>query len=588
MQTFEQQLTILIQQSFEKLGFDEKFARVVLSNRPELCQFQCNAAMPLAKIAKKAPIEIAKEIIANIPENSMIKSAEAVMPGFININLTEEFLANATNKLVDDKRQGVAKNAEPKKVIIDYCSPNIAKSMHIGHLRSTIIGESVKRMHLFMGDEALGDNHMGDWGTQMGMVIFAIKENNPSLEYFDEEFIGEYPKDAPFTIADLEIWYPAISARCKEDEDTANACREITLKLQQNTHRGYRALWQHIVDVSVAALKVDLKDLGTEFDLWHGESHSEAMIPETLARLEKTGLPYKSQGATVIDVTPNKGKEQPPLLLLKSDGAALYATTDLATIIERVEEYKVDEMVYVVDGRQSLHFYQVFDVAERTDLNKGSKMVFAGFGTVNGTDGKPFKSRQGGVLKLRTFIDMGFEAAMQKMKETGADKGFSEEEMREIAQKVGVSAIKFADLMNHRSANYIFDLDKFTQFEGKTGPYLLYTAVRIRSMLTKASNAGLKAGEIIVATTTSETNLMLTLDKFKTAIEKAYADKAPNVICDHAFELTQAYARFYNDCHILNEQDSARQASWLALSTIVAQQLELMFDLLGLQVPEKM
>ena len=588
MQTFEQQLTGLILQSFKALNFDEKFARVVLSNRPELCQFQCNAAMPLAKIAKKAPIEIAKEIIANIPANDMIKEIEAVMPGFINISLSEEFLATATNKLVDDERQGVSQNEEKKKVIVDYCSPNIAKSMHIGHLRSTIIGESVVRLHKFMGDETLGDNHLGDWGTQMGMVIFAVKENDSSLPYFDENFEGEFPAEAPFTIANLEEWYPAISARCKEDEATANECRDITLRLQQNTHRGYRALWQHIVNVSVAALKVDLKDLGTEFDLWHGESHTEEMIPETVERLMETGLPYKSEGATVVDVTPYKEKEQPPLLLLKSDGAALYATTDLATIIERVEEYKATEMVYVVDARQSLHFYQVFDVAERTGLNKGAKMFHAGFGTVNGTDGKPFKSRQGGVLKLRTFIDMGFDAAMEKMKESGADKGFSEEEMKEIATKVGISAIKFADLMNHRSANYIFDIEKFTQFEGKTGPYLLYTDVRIRSMLAKAAEQGLQPGEVQPATTTAETNLMLALDKFKSAIAKAYEDKAPNFICDHAFELTQAYARFYNDCHILNEEDKAVQAGWLSLSKTVAQQLELIFDLLGLQVPEKM
>lgn len=588
MLTYEQQLTGLIQQSFKKLNFDEKFARIVLSNRPELCQFQCNAAMPLAKIAKKAPIEIANQIIENLPENDMIKSIEAVMPGFININLSEEFIAKNANSLVDDKRQGVSENEKSKKIIIDYCAPNIAKSMHIGHLRSTIIGESVKRLCLFMGDVALGDNHMGDWGTQMGMVIFAVKENDDTLPYFDENFEGQYPKTAPFEISNLEEWYPAVSARCKEDEAVANECRGITLKLQQGTHKGYRALWQHIVDVSVAALKVDLKDLGTEFDLWHGESHTEELLPDTIARLEKTGLPYKSDGATVIDVTPNKGKEQPPLLLLKSDGAVLYATTDLATIIERVEKYKADEMIYVVDGRQSLHFYQVFDVAERTGLNQGAAMFHAGFGTINGKDGKPFKSREGGVLKLRTFIDMGYDAAISKIKESGSDKGFTEAEMEEIATKVGISAIKFADLMNHRSANYTFDLEKFTQFEGKTGPYLLYTDVRIRSMLSKATAAGIKEGEILPATTKAETNLMLTLDKFKTAIAKSYEDKAPNFICDHAFELTQAYARFYNDCHILNEEDKARQAGWLSLSKVVAQQLELMFHLLGLQVPEKM
>jgi arginyl-tRNA synthetase len=587
MLTFEQQLTGLVEQSFKKLNFDEKFAKVVISNRPELCQFQCNAAMPLAKIAKKAPIDIAQQIIANIPDNNIIKNAVAVMPGFININLTEEFLAKATNTLASDSRQGFELTQKPKKVIIDYCSPNIAKSMHIGHLRSTIIGESVKRIGLFVGDEVLGDNHLGDWGTQMGMVIFAVKENNPELPYFDEEFTGDYPTEAPFKISDLEIWYPSISARCKENEEVADTCRKITLELQGG-NSGYRALWQHIVNVSVAALKVDLKDLGTEFDLWHGESHTEELIPETVKRLAKTGLPYVSKGATVIDVSDNNGKEQPPLLLLKSDGAALYATTDLATIIERVEKYKADEMIYVVDGRQSLHFYQVFDVAQRTGLNKNATMFHAGFGTINGADGKPFKSRDGGVLKLRTFIDLGEEAVLNKMLESGRNELFSADELKDVAKKVGISAIKFADLMNHRSANYTFDIEKFVQFEGKTGPYLLYTDVRIRSMLAKASDANLVAGDIIPATTESETNLMLTLDRFKIAVQKAYEDKAPNIICDHAFALTQSYSRFYNDCHILNEQDKQKQASWLALSKTVAIQLELIFELLGLQVPNRM
>lgn len=587
MLTFEQQLTGLIQQSFKALNFDEKFAKVVISNRPELCQYQCNAAMPLAKIAKKAPIEIAKEIIANIPENSMIESIEAVMPGFININLSAEFLAKATCRLQKDERQGVALKENPVKSIIDYCGANIAKSMHVGHLRATIIGESIKRITKFVGDDALGDIHMGDWGTQMGMVITAVKEEQPNLPYFDESFDGEYPTQAPFTIKDLERMYPDISGRCKEDEELKDVCRKATVELQQG-RKGYRALWKHIVDVTMVELKADLADLNVDFDLWLGEASSDAFVPATVEQVKASGVSRVSDGATIVDVTPQGKHEVTPLMLLKSDGAVVYATTDLATIKERVDEFKAEEIVYVVDGRQSLHFYQVFDVAKRSGIAPDTKMTHAGFGTVNGKDGKPFKTRSGGVLKLRDLINMGLEAAYNKMVEAGRGDVFSKEEMQEIAQKVGVSAIKFADLMNHRSANYIFDIEKFVQFEGKTGPYLLYTDVRIRSMLAKASEAGLDAGCIVPATTVAETNLMLTLDRFKTAVLKAYEEKAPNIICDHAFALTQSYARFYNDCHILNEEDKDKQASWLALSKIVSQQLELIFELLGLQVPEKM
>jgi arginyl-tRNA synthetase len=587
MFTFEQQLTSLFEQSFNKLGFDTRFARVVVSNRPELCQFQCNAAMALAKIAKKAPIEIANQIIENLPENSMVKSVEAVMPGFINITLTEEFLAQTTNKLVGDERQGVELTANPKKSIIDYCGANIAKSMHVGHLRATIIGESIKRITKFVGDDALGDIHYGDWGTQMGMVITAVKEEQPDLVYFDASYEGEYPQQAPFTIKDLERMYPDISGRCKENEELAAACRQATVELQQG-RVGYRALWKHIVNVSVIELKKDLADLNVDFDLWLGEASSDAFVPATIEQVKESGITRVSEGATIVDVTAQGKHEVAPLMLLKSDGAVVYATTDLATIKERVDEFKAQEIVYVVDGRQSLHFYQVFDVAKRSGIAPNANMIHAGFGTVNGTDGKPFKTRSGGVLKLRDLIEMGKEAAYNKMLEAGRGEVFAEEEMREIAQKVGVSAIKFADLMNHRSANYIFDIEKFVQFEGKTGPYLLYTDVRIRSMLAKAKEAGLVAGDIQAPKTEAEINLMLTLDKFKVAVAKAYEEKTPNVICDHAFALTQAYARFYNDCHILNEEDKAVQAGWLSLSATVAQQLELIFDLLGLQVPAKM
>jgi arginyl-tRNA synthetase len=587
MKTFEQQLTSIFTKAFKNLGFDDRFAQVVVSNRPELCQFQCNGAMPLAKMAKTNPLQIAQNIIENLPHNDVIKTVEAVVPGFININLKEEFLAKQIAELIIDPRHGVDKKENPLKTIIDYGGANVAKSMHVGHLRASIIGESVKRIYKFVGDDVLGDIHMGDWGTQMGMMIMAVKEKDSSLPYFDESYQGEYPKEPPVTIKDLEVLYPDMSGRCKTDEELAAQARQATLELQQG-RRGYYALWKHFVAVSVEALKKDFADLNVDFDLWLGESDSNDLIEPTVEYIKKSGITKDSEGALVVDVTPKNGKELPPLLLLKSDGAALYATTDLATIKDRVDSYNAEQMIYVVDGRQSLHFYQVFDVAKRSGIAPNAIMMHAGFGTVNGKDGKPFKTRSGGVLKLRDLIDMGKDAALNKMVEIGSDKNFTSEELQDVAQKVGVSAVKFADLQNHRSAGYIFDMDKFVQFEGKTGPYLLYTDVRIRSMLAKAESMGIKPGDLIAPSQEAEINLMLCLDKFKHAIAKAYDDQAPNYICEHAFSLAQAYSRFYNDCHILNQEDKAKQASWITLSKIVSSQLNLIFDLLGLQVPERM
>ncbi|MCP4356123.1 MAG: arginine--tRNA ligase [Proteobacteria bacterium] len=587
MNTFEQQLTNLFTHSFDALGFDKNMAKVVVSNRPELCQFQCNAAMPLAKIAKKNPLEIAQDIISKLPDNEIIKNIEAVAPGFININLTEEFIAKHISSLIDDKRQGFDKKDKPLKTIVDYCGANIAKSMHVGHLRATIIGESVKRIFKFVGDEVLGDIHMGDWGTQMGMMIMAVKEMDSTLPYFDENFTGEYPKESPVTIEDLERLYPDMSGRCKVDENLAASARLATLELQQG-RKGYYALWEHFVSVSLKALKADLTDLNIDFDLWLGESDVNHLIEPTVDYLKQSGITRISEGALIVNVTPKNGKELAPLLLLKSDGAALYATTDLATVKDRVENHKAEQIVYVVDGRQSLHFYQFFDVAQRSGIAKNVEMSHAGFGTVNGKDGKPFKTRSGGVLKLRDLIDIGKDAALKKMVEVGSADKFSEVQLQEVSQKVGVSAVKFADLQNHRSAGYIFDIEKFVQFEGKTGPYLLYTDVRIRSMLEKASEMGIAEGELLAPTIASEINLMLTLDKFKYAITKAYEDKAPNYICEHAYNLAQSYSRFYNDCHILTQVDKAKQSSWITLSKLVSLQLNLMFELLGLQVPERM
>ena len=586
--TLLETLTNQFENAFEKAGFDRDLGQVVVSNRRELGQFQCNGAMPGAKRHGKAPRDIAQAVLDVLESKDVFASLELAGPGFINITLTDAYLAEMTAKLIGDPRQGLAIKENPTKVVVDYGGPNVAKEMHIGHLRTAVIGEAIKRLYRFAGDDVTGDVHLGDWGTQMGMLIEAVRKQDPSLPYFDENITEGYPTESPVTVSDLGKLYPEASGLCKEDETEAEKARLATAELQDG-RPGYRALWQHFVNVSVEALKRDYKDIGVEFDLWNGEASSHEFIEPSLDVVAKAGLSYEDKGALIADITPPEGKEEcAPIILRKADGAVLYGTTDLATIYERVEHMNTEKMIYVVDGRQSFHFYQVFDIANRSGIAKDTEFKHVGFGTVNGKDGKPFKTRSGGTMRLRDLIDMASDAALKRMEESGVGMFDDEAEKKDVANKVGMAAIKFADLVNNPLSNYIFDLDKFCQFEGKTGPYVLYTGVRIKSVLRKAKENGLVAGSLASPTTDAERALMLLLTKLPREMKAAYDQYAPNYLCEFAYDLCGAYGRFYNDCHIMTETDKEKQASWLRLCEMTLAQIELISSIIGLEIPERM
>lgn len=587
-QTLLETLTTQFETAFEKAGFDRDLGQVVVSNRRDIGQFQCNGAMPGAKRHGKAPRDIAQAVLDNLEQKGIFTKLELAGPGFINITLTDDFLAKFTSSLINDPRQGLIKKENPTKVVVDYGGPNVAKEMHIGHLRTAIIGEAVKRLYRFAGDEVIGDVHLGDWGTQMGMLIEAVRKKDDSLPYFDENYTGDYPKESPVTVADLGKLYPEASSLCKEDETEAEKARQATAELQ-NGRRGYRALWQHFVNVSISALKRDYADIGVEFDLWNGEASAHPFIEPSLEKIQEAGLSYKDNGALIADITPPEGKEEcAPIILRKADGAVLYGTTDVATIYERVEHMKTEKMIYVVDHRQSFHFYQVFDIAKRSGIAPNAEFKHVGYGTVNGEDGKPFKTRSGGTMRLRDLIDMAQKAALARMEESNIGMFDNEVEKKDIANKVGIAAIKFADLMNNPTSSYIFDLDKFSQFEGKTGPYILYTGVRIKSVLRKAKSESLKAGDLIAPTTDAERELMLLLTKLPREMKAAYDQYAPNYLCEFMYDLCGAYGKFYNDCHIMNETDIHKQASWIRLCEMTLTQIELISSIIGLDIPERM
>ena len=580
-------LTLQFENAFEKAGFDRDLGAVVVSNRPDIGQFQCNGAMPGAKRHGKSPRDIAQAVLDVLENKNRFEKLELAGPGFINITLTDAFLTEITSKLIDDPRQGLPKKENPVKTVVDYGGPNVAKEMHIGHLRTAIIGEAIKRLYRFVGDDVIGDVHLGDWGTQMGMLIEAVRKTNPTLPYFDENFAGEYPKESPVTVADLGKLYPEASGLCKTDETEAEKARLATAELQ-NGRAGYRALWQHFVSVSVAALKRDYADIGVEFDLWNGEASAHAFIEPSLKKIDNAGLSYISDGALIADITPPAGKEEcAPILLRKADGAVLYGTTDVATIYERVEHMGTEKMIYVVDHRQSFHFYQVFDISKRSGIAPNVDFKHVGYGTVNGDDGKPFKTRSGGTMRLRDLIDMADAAALKRMDESNIGQ-FEDGEKQEIAHKVGMAAIKFADLVNNPTSNYIFDIEKFSQFEGKTGPYILYSGVRIKSVLRKAAEQGLKAGDLTAPTTEAERALMLLMTKLPREMKAAYDQYSPNYLCEFMYDLCGAYGRFYNDCHIMTEADTAKQASWLRLCEMTLAQIELISSIVGLEIPERM
>ncbi|MDU4890712.1 MAG: arginine--tRNA ligase [Clostridium sp.] len=584
MDIFINQISNVVKDAFENLGYTRESGKVNTSNRPDLCQYQCNGALADAKKFKKAPVVIASEVVEKLKENPMFAKLEIAGPGFINITINDEFLVDYVNKMNGDEKLGLSKVTEVKKVIVDYGGANVAKPLHIGHLRSAIIGESIKRIAKFMGHDVIGDVHLGDWGLQMGMVISEVERRNPELPYFDASFEGEYPVEAPFTIDELEDIYPYASKLAKTDEKVMEAAKQATVELQQG-RRGYYALWKHILNVSVKDLKKNYGDLNVEFELWNGESDAQKLIPAMIQELKDGGFAKESEGALVFDVSEETDKSPvPPLLLLKSDGASLYGTTDLATVVERVRDLKADELIYLADKRQGLHYEQFFRGAKKSGIaGENVTLDFVGFGTMNGKDGKPFKTREGGVMRLADLINLIKEAGKEKLKD---NKNIAEEDVEEISSKVGLAALKYGDLSNQASKDYIFDIERFASFEGNTGPYILYTIVRIKSILNKAGVT--EFSNIAAPQSDAERNLMLQLIKFNEVIESSYRDRAPHKICEYVYELSNNFNKFYNDTKILAEEDEAKKSSWLSLINLVKNTLEQCLDLLGMESVERM
>ena len=574
--------------AFEKAGYDPSYGKVGVSNRPDLCEYQCNGAMAGAKAYKKAPFMIADDVVANLADSKVFSMKEMVKPGFINLKVSEEFLADYLKEMEKDEKLGADTPKEPKTIVIDYGGPNVAKPLHVGHLRSAIIGESIKRIGRFVGHKVIGDVHLGDWGLQMGLIITELKHRQPELVYFDDSFTGEYPTEAPFTISELEEIYPCASGKSKEDEAYRQEALEATHLLQQGKP-GYMALWNHIMNVSVTDLKRNYANLNVSFDLWKKESDAQPYIPDMVEMMKEKGFAYQDQGALVVDVKEDTDtKEIPPCMLLKSDGASLYTTTDLATIVERMKLFHPDEILYVVDKRQELHFIQVFRCARKTGLvEDDTKLSFLGFGTMNGKDGRPFKTREGGVMRLENLIADIDEEMFNKIVE---NRSVRDKDAKDTAKIVGLAAIKYGDLSNQATKDYIFDVDRFTSFEGNTGPYILYTIVRIKSILNRYVEAGgnLEAGELLKASNGSEKNLMLQLSGFGSMIESAFEEKAPHKICAYIYEVSNAFNSFYHETKILSEENQAQKESYIRLLLLTKRVLETSIDLLGFEAPDKM
>ena len=579
--------------AFTGCGYDEKFIRVTLSNRPDLCEYQCNGAMAAAKAYKKKPINIANELVEQLKDSSMFSEINAVMPGFINIRLNPEYLAGYVNRMASDEKYGLEEAKDPETIIVDYGGANVAKPLHVGHLRAAVIGESIKRICRYMGHKTIGDVHLGDWGLQMGLIIEELHDRQPELVYFDETFQGEYPEEAPFTISELEEIYPTASAKAKEKTEAGEAfkerAQEATFKLQ-NGYKPYRAIWNHIMNVSLADLKKNYDNLKVYFDLWKGESDAQPYIPGLINDLIEKGLAYESEGALVVDVAQEgDAKEYPPCIVRKSDGASLYATSDLATIIEREKEYQPDRYIYVVDKRQELHFVQVFRVAKKAGIVKeDTQMIFLGFGTMNSKEGGPFKTRDGGVMRLEQLIrDINGEV-YKKIQEK---QKVPENEMERTAEIIGLAALKYGDLSNQATKDYVFDVERFISFEGNTGPHIQYMIVRIKSILEKYEELKGKDAEwqpIRPAQYVSEKELQLELCRFGEIIETAFAETAPHKICQYMADLADAFNNFYLENKIIAEEDACKQASFISLITLTKEILDTCMDLLGMESPEHM
>ena len=574
-----------VSNAFAAAGYDASFGRVTVSNRPDLCQYQCNGAMPAAKQYHKAPIQIAGDVAAELQNCQMFSMAQAVAPGFLNLNLSDDALSGYLSDMRADSRFGIPADPNPRTIVIDYGGPNVAKPLHVGHLRSAIIGESVKRIDRFFGNKVIGDIHLGDWGLQMGLIIAEVRERAPELPYFDPSFEGDYPAEAPFTISELEEIYPSASAKAKEDPVFAEKAHDATYQLQHG-NRGYLAMWRHIMSVSVSDLKKNYANLNVEFDVWYGESDAQPYIAPMLSDIQAKGLTRESDGALVVDVQEDSDtKEVPPCILIKSDGATLYATTDLATLVQREQDFHPDKILYIVDKRQGLHFEQVFRVARKAGIVRPeTELQFLGFGTMNGRDGKPFKTREGGVMRLERLIREVTEFVAKKIQE---NQMVESETQKDTAGLIALAALKYGDLSNLATKDYVFDLDRFSAFEGNTGPYILYTIVRIKSILAKAPGE-LQAAVLQPAASACERALMLALTRLPDQLALAYRDSAPNVICAYIYELATCANKFYHETKILTEPDPKRKGGYLALIDLTRRILETCIDLLGFAAPDKM
>ena len=589
MVQFLQKLTDVASEAFEKAGYDSELGKVTVSNRPDLCEYQCNGAMAGAKKYKKAPIVIAKEVAEFLNQSDAFMKVEVVAPGFINLNVSDSFLAEYVKEMSESEKYGVNMPSEKKNYIVDYGGPNIAKPLHVGHLRSAVIGESVKRIIKYMGHEVIGDIHLGDWGLQMGLVIAELKLRHPELVYFDDSFNGEYPIEAPFTVSDLEEIYPFASAKSKENAEFKEEAMSCTYKLQNGT-RGYRALWDKICEVSVSDLKKNYDNLNVHFELWNGESTVHNVIPGMVEYMKDGGYAYISEGALVVDVKEESDvKEVPPCMILKSDGASLYNTTDLATIQERMRIYNPDMMVYLTDKRQELYFEQVFRCARKTKLvGEDTKLVHIGFGTVNGKDGKPFKTRDGGVMRLEYLIKDINDKMFEKIS-TGRE--MNGEEALKVSKTVALAAIKYGDLSNQASKDYIFDIDRFTSFEGDTGPYILYTVVRIKSILNKYVENGGKIEDCGINSSIANSyhkNLLMSIIGYNVTMENAFEELAPHKICAFLYDLANAFNSFYHETKILAEEDEEMKKNYIALLKLALGIAEDCMECLGFSAPDRM
>ncbi len=572
-----------MQQAFLDAGYDAQFGKVTVSNRPDLCEYQCNGALAAAKQYKCAPIQIANAVVEKLPKEDF-SMCDAVMPGFINLKLSDAFLQQYLEAMRTAPDFGVEKTGAGQTVVVDYGGPNVAKPLHIGHLRSAIIGESIKRLFKFFGYNAIGDIHLGDWGLQMGLIITELQERQPELCYFDESYEGPYPEEAPFTISQLEEIYPAAAAKKKEDEAFAEKAHTATYELQTG-RPGYRALWQHIMRLSLADMRKIYDNLNVHFEAWLGESDADPYIPAMVEDLKKRGIAVQSEGAWVIPVAKEEDKKEvPPCILVKSDGSAIYATTDLATMVQRMQDFKPDRMFYITDKRQNLHFEQVFRAAKLGGiLPEDYQVEHLGFGTMNGADGKPFKTREGGVMRLEVLIKDMTDFVRTKVVE---NKIVADDEVEETTRKIAMAALKYGDLSNQPTKDYVFDMDRFAAFEGNTGPYILYTIVRIKSILAKYG--AWENLSIAPAANPYAKELMLAITKLAPTLEAALKTASPNLVCAYIYELAGCVNKFYHETRILTEEDKTLQAGYIALIALAKNILERCIDLLGFSAPDKM